>query len=554
MGQLERSYNEEEEDGEVLDPDEIMMLQAKAQEKQRERTSAGDQKPPPNERHSSKNNISNLSPSPSQSSEGRRQSPRRREHKPGAYAFGGIQAGAGTDDTDEHFIDNPNLDRLDTEAAVVPGLVEASLIKDAEKVHEAYDVKEDLSRRNNFIIASTCIILVAVAITLAVHYTKKGNSPVPVARCDLPIESQSLALRCYCDGTTRGFYSTLSGASKQVYQSQAAYLRKLGIMDRRNEIDAGFDVDSCERDNLNLLITANISESSEEGSELFNSVTADFRLTVYAFINIYLDMGGLDWSDSENWLEPDFCSWAGVSCVFSDLLISELELKDNDLNGTLPTDLGVLRSLQKLEISESDGVFGSIPSEVSTLTSLRELILSDTSLSSTIPTQLGDLHRIDEIDLSDNELTGTIPSEVWTLSTLRFLRLAGNNFSGPVAADFAPARSLAELELSHNSLTGTLPTNMADLSNLEILSLTYNNFSGPIPDVLGEFPRLGLLLLEGSGFDATAGIPDSLCNSEVSKVVSIDCPYASFETTCSCCNRTDPGAKVRIVCVESGEE
>ncbi len=69
---------------------------------------------------------------------------------------------------------------------------------------------------------------------------------------------------------------------------------------------------------------------------------------------------------------------------------------------------------------------GSIPSELGSLTQLKELYLYNNSLTGSIPSELGNLANLDRLMLSWNSLGGSIPPELGQLANLRTLRLHGN--------------------------------------------------------------------------------------------------------------------------------
>lgn len=103
-----------------------------------------------------------------------------------------------------------------------------------------------------------------------------------------------------------------------------------------------------------------------------------------------------------------------------------LYLKNNKLNGTLPSELGLLSSLRTLSLYNNQ-IHGTIPSQFGFLTSITELGLSNNSLSGTIPVQaLGQLTQLRQLYLSHNPLlNGTLPE----------LELLQSNWSNVVDLD-----------------------------------------------------------------------------------------------------------------------
>lgn len=68
-------------------------------------------------------------------------------------------------------------------------------------------------------------------------------------------------------------------------------------------------------------------------------------------------------------------------------------------------------------MGENDGLTGTIPTEIGLMTSLEILDLSSTTLlTGTIPTELGLLSNLRSVDLGFSALTGAVPSELCTVS------------------------------------------------------------------------------------------------------------------------------------------
>jgi len=114
----------------------------------------------------------------------------------------------------------------------------------------------------------------------------------------------------------------------------------------------------------------------------------------------------------------------------------------------------------------------------------RSHIVSRSSLTSilpplgSIPSELTQLSSLSSINLSGNRMSGVIPNELEEIETLRLLNLAGQRdfggFSGPVPS-FSTSPHLHEIDFSMNSLTGTVPTDFL----LSVRSSTsHDDYSG----------------------------------------------------------------------------
>lgn len=64
---------------------------------------------------------------------------------------------------------------------------------------------------------------------------------------------------------------------------------------------------------------------------------------------------------------------------------------------------------------------GEIPSELGLLTSLEELELGHNNINGNIPTELGSISRLQLIQLDNNNLPGSIPTEFGFLSSLEVI-------------------------------------------------------------------------------------------------------------------------------------
>ncbi|GAU19874.1 hypothetical protein TSUD_171000 [Trifolium subterraneum] len=77
------------------------------------------------------------------------------------------------------------------------------------------------------------------------------------------------------------------------------------------------------------------------------------------------------------------------------------------------------------------------------------------------------------IDLSSNNLFGTIPFQISKLTTLRFLNLSRNRLNGEIPNDMGNMKLLESLDLSLNKISGKIPTS-TQLQSFEVLSYTGN--------------------------------------------------------------------------------
>ena len=226
----------------------------------------------------------------------------------------------------------------------------------------------------------------------------------------------------------------------------------------------------------------------------------------------------------------------------SNTALNVLVLKNNMLDGEIPTSFLYLSSLQTLDLS-NNRLQGELPSGSANAAFplLRILNIANNTLSGALPSWLWSLPEVQIIDLSRNHfigdisrnlsllrayctdqtftnkssfvtydgfeliikngtysssyiskwqtsldlsynnLGGSLPADLESLIGLYSLNLAHNNFTGNIPKTVAQMKSLEVIDLSHNTLNGSIPQDLGNLNFLDYLDFSYNNLSGPIP-------------------------------------------------------------------------
>jgi hypothetical protein len=125
--------------------------------------------------------------------------------------------------------------------------------------------------------------------------------------------------------------------------------------------------------------------------------------------------------------------------------------------------------------TELNNMTGSLPSELGILTSLEVLDLSyNTYLGGELPFELCDLTNLKRIEIGDTAFTGNLPSCLPTaLTDLRELIAPDVGLSGPFP-DLCEMSKLTLIVLMKNQFTGALPT--CNWPELTFLGLSDNMF------------------------------------------------------------------------------
>ena len=271
---------------------------------------------------------------------------------------------------------------------------------------------------------------------------------------------------------------------------------------------------------------------------------------------LYRVMGGPGWKDRTNWLtNTPLATWHGVG-TDPDGRVDYLSLRENNLAGPIPKDIGSLDRLFILDLS-GNRLHGGIPPTIGNLGQLRDLILGDNPLEGPLPAEMGRMTALRYLHLESTGLYGPIPQSFANLRLETFYFGAtsicvpksleawlaaipsgadGANFCVPETADREVLVKLYHatggrdwhssrgwlvptgintwegveaneegyvtgLSLEHNNLVGSIPAELGDLAHLEHLRLYGNRLTGSIPASLGGLSRLRDLSLSENRLD-----------------------------------------------------
>lgn len=220
-----------------------------------------------------------------------------------------------------------------------------------------------------------------------------------------------------------------------------------------------------------------------------------------ALIALYNATNGSNWTNNTNWLsESPLGEWYGIT-LDQDGRVSQLVLERNNLQGSIPSDIGQLSELDNLSLRDNQ-VSGTLPVELGKLKTLSRLDLASNRLAGTVPTGIvGELSNLEILDLQSNRFTGSIPTRLG--SRMWYLALGGNEFTGPIPPELGRLSVLRLLNLQHNKLSGPVPPELGQLTNLNTLFLSNNpSLSGTLPLTFINLTNLNSLHLSGTGICA----------------------------------------------------
>jgi len=224
---------------------------------------------------------------------------------------------------------------------------------------------------------------------------------------------------------------------------------------------------------------------------------SDDQLECAALVDFGVKLNYTQWLSHNNWLTATtICGWQGIKC--KDGRVKEINLKDNNLNGVLPSSLGSLTRLEELKIGASR------TAEYTGCSNTAGTNLHYTEL----PPSLYSIPTLKVIDIEYGCLGGSISPAIGQLSALTNLSLHGNGLTGTVPVEgLNNCTELLELKIGRNPLSGPFPA-VTKLKKLVIFEGNFCAFSGPLPDIFDSWPAIYELYWDGNAW--TGSLPPSL--------------------------------------------
>lgn len=171
---------------------------------------------------------------------------------------------------------------------------------------------------------------------------------------------------------------------------------------------------------------------------------------------------------------------------------------------------------------------GSLPSEIGLLTSLLHLNLSGNAITGAIPTQIGQLTKLTNLDLSFNRFTGDFPTaQVFTLPNLvhfHWRTYWGMPYTSSMVINLGngtcTSQRLQTIAIKTMSIQGSFPSCLFKMTALTFLrfeqgfQLDYkhpnSDINSTIPTELGLLTNLNYLSLQAHGLRGT--LPSEIAN------------------------------------------
>jgi hypothetical protein len=146
------------------------------------------------------------------------------------------------------------------------------------------------------------------------------------------------------------------------------------------------------------------------------------------------------------------------------------------MNGSLPTQIGLLTALTKLlVVSQHVTPFSSpllilselgiaslrstIPTEIGRMTALQYISFYDNpALNGTLPTEIGNLRSMVIFTFAVNDIRGTIPTQIGRMTSLGRLQFRRHAPDRHAANADVATHQLYEIYIERNGLSGSIPS------------------------------------------------------------------------------------------------
>lgn len=203
----------------------------------------------------------------------------------------------------------------------------------------------------------------------------------------------------------------------------------------------------------------------------------------YTMALLYCEFKGDDWLEGELWVsdlhECDWYTMVGVDPCSPKDKYQIIPNYGHQMRGTLPPELSMISSLWEITLFDNL-ISGTIPTDYAKLSQLDTLSLSFNLIQEPIPDFVWRFEDMIYLDLAYNFFTGTIPNNVHlTAPNLQVLLLEANDLSGKIPDGFG-SMNWKRLSLARNELTGSVPSDI-NSQGLEELHLHNNMLTGTLP-------------------------------------------------------------------------
>ncbi|XP_021720965.1 probable leucine-rich repeat receptor-like protein kinase At5g49770 [Chenopodium quinoa] len=225
--------------------------------------------------------------------------------------------------------------------------------------------------------------------------------------------------------------------------------------------------------------------------------------------------------------------------LHENMTILHLLLDNNQLTGNIPSTLGLVKTLEVVRL-DWNSISGSVPSNISNLTSVTDLLFSNNQLTGLMPNLTG-MSSLNYLDISNNSFEASdFPSWITALSSLTDLIMEGTQIQGMVLDTLFSLPHLQQVFLKKNGLDGRLDIGEAHSTELRIIDMQNNNISA-YTHRPGD-NSFQLILIENPVCDETTDL-QSYCGITQESKPSYTTPQNCARVACNANEFSSPNCK-----------
>ncbi|KAL8264986.1 hypothetical protein R6Q59_023116 [Mikania micrantha] len=210
---------------------------------------------------------------------------------------------------------------------------------------------------------------------------------------------------------------------------------------------------------------------------------------------------------SDNQLSGDI----PIGLFKSNMTLIHLLLQNNKLTGDIPSTLGLVTSLQVVQL-DRNSFSGNVPSNINRLINLTQMSLANNQLTGPIPNLTG-MNLLNYIDLSNNifDQSEAIPPWFSSLQALRIIKMHKTNLEGELPVALFSIPRLQIVDLSNNGITRTLNIGSDPSTQLQLVDLRNNQITDFVQR--SQYNNSIGLRLAGNPICGESGVVDEFCST-----------------------------------------
>lgn len=301
-----------------------------------------------------------------------------------------------------------------------------------------------------------CIIAAAIAVPLALHYTKGDSSSANQSESSTDTNTNTDA-----DG---GMDTNDGSSTTTAPLKDSAMLRVIQSVTPSNVLEDETTPQS------------KAARWLQEEDESYDQENDEYRLQRYV-------LALLDFHFHPEATKPTIgqalvseCEWEGIACgpgnyslggganwtdanSTTGLTVTSFQYDPSTLqNTTTIIDTTEVANTTTIDTSEEATASSLDPNVVT------KLLWAEQSLTGNLPTEIALLTSLQYLDLGNNALTGSIPETLFVLTNLEYLYLHENQLGGSLSTNFARLGALKSFYAGDNQLTGSIPRELGSPS------------------------------------------------------------------------------------------